>query len=41
VHHVGVYVGGGRMVNALHQGTVVETDPVALLPDLVGYYRLG
>ncbi|MEU8271362.1 NlpC/P60 family protein [Sphaerisporangium sp. NPDC049002] len=38
-HHVGIYIGGGKMINALRTGTTVRTDRVTLLPDLVGYYR--
>lgn len=38
-HHVGVYVGGGKMINAAHTGTVVRTD--SLHSDLVGYYHYG
>lgn len=41
VHHVGVYVGDGLMVNAPTRGTVVRTDRVSRLPDLVGFYRMG
>jgi cell wall-associated NlpC family hydrolase len=36
-HHVGIYVGNGRMINALQTGTVIRQDP--LLKDFVGYYR--
>jgi cell wall-associated NlpC family hydrolase len=36
-HHVGIYVGNGRMINALMTGTVIRQDP--LLKDFVGYYR--
>ncbi|HEY4375884.1 MAG TPA: NlpC/P60 family protein [Acidimicrobiales bacterium] len=32
VHHVGIYVGGGSMINALHSGAPVEYDSI---------YRLG
>jgi cell wall-associated NlpC family hydrolase len=28
VHHVGIYVGNGQMVNAPHTGAVVRTEPV-------------
>ncbi|MET8139259.1 NlpC/P60 family protein [Sphaerisporangium sp. NPDC005288] len=38
-HHVGIYIGAGRMINALRTGTTIRTDPVGLLPDLAGYYR--
>ncbi|MDH2428055.1 NlpC/P60 family protein [Sphaerisporangium sp. TRM90804] len=38
-HHVGVYIGDGKMVNALRTGTTIRTDHVTALPDLAGYYR--
>lgn len=38
-HHVGIYIGGGKMINALRTGTTIRTDRVTLLPDLAGYYR--
>ncbi|WP_239136681.1 C40 family peptidase [Sphaerisporangium rufum] len=38
-HHVGIYIGGGMMINALRTGTTIRTDPVTVLPDLAGYYR--
>ncbi|GAA3836329.1 hypothetical protein GCM10022226_67780 [Sphaerisporangium flaviroseum] len=38
-HHVGIFIGGGRMINALRTGTTIRTDRVTLLPDLAGYYR--
>ena len=28
IHHVGIYVGGGKMVNAPHTGDVVSIDPI-------------
>jgi cell wall-associated NlpC family hydrolase len=28
VHHVGIYVGGGQMINAPHTGANVEYDPI-------------
>ncbi|HTK07062.1 MAG TPA: NlpC/P60 family protein [Ktedonobacteraceae bacterium] len=37
VHHIGIYIGDGKMINALRTGTVVRTDP--LLSDLFGYYH--
>lgn len=36
-HHVGIYIGNGQMIDALHSGTNIETDH--LLPDLAGYYH--
>jgi cell wall-associated NlpC family hydrolase len=38
-HHVGVYVGRGRMINALRTGTEVRIDRVTALDDLAGYFR--
>jgi cell wall-associated NlpC family hydrolase len=38
-HHVGIYIGGGKMINALRTGTTIRTDRVTVLPDLAGYYR--
>jgi len=35
VEHVGIYLGGGRMIDAPHTGTVVRIDP-ASQPDFVG-----
>jgi len=40
--HVGVYIGGGNMINAAETGTQVDTVPVSDGPDsLVGYYQYG
>ncbi|RBQ21811.1 peptidoglycan endopeptidase [Spongiactinospora rosea] len=39
-HHAGIYVGDGRMINALRTGTFVRLDEVTVLDDLFGYYRL-
>ena len=38
VHHVGIYVGGGQMIDALHTGTVVRYDSIFALgePPMVG-----
>ena len=33
-HHVGLYVGGGRMINALHSGTNVEYDSIYMESDV-------
>ncbi|MEU9834841.1 NlpC/P60 family protein [Streptosporangium sp. NPDC048047] len=38
-HHVGVYIGGGEMVNALRTGTEVRIDPVSAVKDFAGYFR--
>ncbi|WP_308249668.1 C40 family peptidase [Sphaerisporangium fuscum] len=38
-HHVGIYIGHGKMINALRTGTTIRTDKVTILPDLAGYYR--
>src|SRR5260370_14312501 len=35
-HHVGIYVGGGQMINALHSGTNVEYDSIYMEGDLIG-----
>jgi peptidoglycan DL-endopeptidase CwlO len=39
-HHVGIYVGGGRMIDALHTGTNVEYDSIYLEGDLIGGGRV-
>ncbi|WP_055588795.1 C40 family peptidase [Streptacidiphilus griseoplanus] len=41
VHHVGVYIGNGLMINAPYTGTYVRQDTVASHTDLLGYYHLG
>ena len=38
-HHVGIYIGGGKMIDALRTGTDIETDSVHVSGDLLGYYR--
>jgi cell wall-associated NlpC family hydrolase len=38
-HHVGIYIGGGEMIDALQTGTVVRQDSVNVSSDIVGYYR--
>jgi prepilin-type processing-associated H-X9-DG protein len=38
-HHVGIYIGKGRMIDALKTGTNVETDSVHVSSDLLGYYH--
>jgi cell wall-associated NlpC family hydrolase len=38
-HHVGVYIGHGKMIDALRTGTDIETDSVHAVSDLLGYYH--
>jgi cell wall-associated NlpC family hydrolase len=38
-HHVGIYIGGGKMIDAFDTGTYIETDPVSRGGQLIGYYR--
>jgi hypothetical protein len=38
-HHVGVYIGGGQMIDALKTGTYVRVDSVNVMADLIGYWR--
>jgi hypothetical protein len=38
-HHVGIYIGNGKMIDALKTLTYVEVDRVSNLPDLVGYWH--
>jgi cell wall-associated NlpC family hydrolase len=40
-HHVGIYIGDGKMIDALKTGTNVEVDNVTVMPDLVGYFHYG
>jgi cell wall-associated NlpC family hydrolase len=40
-HHVGIYVGGGTMINALHSGTNVEYDSIYMEGDLIGGGRVN
>jgi peptidoglycan DL-endopeptidase CwlO len=40
IHHVGVYIGGGRMIHAPESGSTVEVSP-ALRGDYVGAARPG
>lgn len=37
LHHVGIYIGNNKMINALRTGTNVETD--TLLSDVYGFYH--
>lgn len=38
-HHVGVYLGRGRMMNAPETGAEVRIDDIAEHDDVVGFYR--
>ncbi|MFB9724381.1 C40 family peptidase [Planobispora longispora] len=38
-HHVGVYIGQGKMINALGTGTEVRIDPVTRVKGFAGYFR--
>ncbi|MEV4293972.1 C40 family peptidase [Microbispora rosea] len=38
-HHVGVYVGAGKMINAFATGTRIRMDDVSVMNDLLGYYH--
>ncbi|WP_372446803.1 C40 family peptidase [Microbispora oryzae] len=38
-HHVGVYIGGGKMINALATGTRIRLDDVSRVRDLLGFYH--
>lgn len=40
-HHVGLYVGNGEMINALHSGTNVEYDSIYVESDLIGGGRVN
>ena len=40
-HHVGLYVGGGMMLDALHSGTVVQYDSIYMESDLIGGGRVN
>ncbi|MEY9862898.1 peptidoglycan hydrolase-like protein with peptidoglycan-binding domain [Catenulispora sp. GAS73] len=37
--HVGIYIGGGKMIDALDTGTYIETDSISAGGRLIGYYR--
>jgi cell wall-associated NlpC family hydrolase len=39
-HHVGIYVGNGQMIDALHTGTNVEYDSIYMEGDLIGGGRV-
>ncbi|GLW99606.1 NlpC/P60 family protein [Microtetraspora sp. NBRC 16547] len=38
-HHVGVYVGAGKMINAFATGTTTRVDDVGAVKDLLGFYH--
>ncbi|MGW4791261.1 C40 family peptidase [Nonomuraea sp. NPDC004297] len=38
-HHVGVYLGDGKMMNAPETGAVVRIDEIARKKDFAGFYR--
>ncbi|GAA1042298.1 NlpC/P60 family protein [Streptomyces murinus] len=40
IHHVGIYVGGGQMINAARPGTVVRLDSVNTMSGFAGGARL-
>ncbi|MGW6412295.1 C40 family peptidase [Streptomyces vinaceus] len=40
IHHVGIYLGDGQMINAPRPGKAVRTDPVTAMPDYAGGARL-
>ncbi|MGW2827430.1 C40 family peptidase, partial [Streptomyces sp. NPDC001443] len=40
IHHVGIYLGNGQMINAPRPGTVVRLDAVNTMPGYAGGARL-
>lgn len=40
IHHVGIYLGNGQMINAPRPGTLVRLDPVTAMPGYAGGARL-
>ncbi|WP_067142673.1 C40 family peptidase [Microtetraspora malaysiensis] len=38
-HHVGVYIGGGKMINAFATGTTTRIDDIGEVKDLLGFYH--
>ncbi|MGP3964700.1 C40 family peptidase [Nonomuraea sp. 3N208] len=38
-HHVGIYLGQGKMMNAPETGAVVRIDDISRLKDFAGFYR--
>ncbi|MFI7135537.1 C40 family peptidase [Nonomuraea sp. NPDC050153] len=39
-HHVGIYLGNGKMMNAPETGAMVRVDDIARRKDFAGFYRL-
>ncbi|MGW2444489.1 C40 family peptidase [Streptomyces sp. NPDC001675] len=39
IHHVGIYIGGGWILNAPRPGTQVRYDPMDTMPDLIAVAR--
>ncbi|MDI1457465.1 bifunctional lytic transglycosylase/C40 family peptidase [Streptomyces sp. ATE26] len=39
IHHVGIYIGGGWILNAARPGTQVRYDPMDTMPDLIAVAR--
>jgi len=37
--HVGVYIGDGKMINALRTGTVIRVDRIRAVKGFLGYFR--
>ncbi|GHA47918.1 hypothetical protein GCM10010329_82930 [Streptomyces spiroverticillatus] len=40
IHHVGIYLGNGQMINAARPGTTVRIDALSSMPDYAGGARL-
>ncbi|SEG72679.1 NlpC/P60 family protein [Nonomuraea solani] len=38
-HHVGIYLGGGKMMNAPETGAIVRIDEIAAKRNFAGFYR--
>lgn len=39
-HHVGIYIGNGKMIDALKTGTHIEEDNVSIMSDFLGYWQI-
>jgi NlpC/P60 family len=39
-HHVGIYIGNGKMIDALKTGTHVEQDSVSGMSNFLGYWQI-
>ena len=39
-HYVGIYIGNGKMIDALRTGTHVEQDNVSIMSDFLGYWQI-